>query len=245
MPAWTVLKEVSEYGEAWLRHSVAAGVSAAPESGPFRIRFQTEADLEAERFEMLAWEDRRRVDGPASPFWRQNGMPEACWSRVQSRWSGSDRRARLGRGAAPARRRSGAQDRMWRRGGSGSSRERGAVRRRRRHFDQARVRAQNTAVGAPQPPSRPPELAVSHNNVWANERPFAHSCTRVPAVNGREFITRVRKLARRNGIAVRFDRTRGMGSHRTLYYGDRFTVLKDRRKPLKAGKLRIHQGSIR
>ena len=57
-------------------------------------------------------------------------------------------------------------------------------------------------------------------------------------MNGREFITRVRRLARRDGIAVRFDRTRGKGSHGTLYYGDRFTVLKDRRKPLKAGTLR-------
>ena len=57
----------------------------------------------------------------------------------------------------------------------------------------------------------------------------------MPAENGREFITRVRRLARRNGIAVRFDRTRGKGSHGTLYYGDRFTVLKDHRKLRKAG----------
>ena len=57
-------------------------------------------------------------------------------------------------------------------------------------------------------------------------------------MNGREFMTRVRRLARRNGVAVRFDRARGKGSHGTLYYGDRFTVLKDRRKPLKTGTLR-------
>ena len=56
-------------------------------------------------------------------------------------------------------------------------------------------------------------------------------------MNGREFIARVRKLERRNGIAVRFDRTRGKGSHRALYYGDRHTVVKDRRKPLKTGTL--------
>ena len=43
--------------------------------------------------------------------------------------------------------------------------------------------------------------------------------------------------ARRNGIAVRFDRTRGKGSHGTLYFGDRFTVAKDRGKPLKPGTL--------
>ena len=58
-----------------------------------------------------------------------------------------------------------------------------------------------------------------------------------PAVNGREFIARVRKLARKNGVAVSFDRTRGKGSYGTLYYGDRRTVLKDRRKSLKTGTL--------
>ena len=74
--AWMVLRQVVEYGEAWRRHAAAAGVSGAPEPGPFRIRLQTEADLEAERFEMLAWEDPWKADGPASAFWRQNGMPE-------------------------------------------------------------------------------------------------------------------------------------------------------------------------
>ena len=57
-------------------------------------------------------------------------------------------------------------------------------------------------------------------------------------MNGREFISKVRKLAGRNDIAVRFDRTRGKGSHGTLYYSDRHTVVKDRKKPLKTGTLR-------
>ncbi len=74
--AWMVLRQVGEYREAWRRHAAAAGVSAAPEPGPFRIRVQTEADLEADRFEMLAWEDPGKADGPASCFWRQEGMPE-------------------------------------------------------------------------------------------------------------------------------------------------------------------------
>ena len=56
-------------------------------------------------------------------------------------------------------------------------------------------------------------------------------------MNGREFIARARKLARRNGVAIRFDRTRGKGSHGTLYYGDCRTVVKDRGKPLKTGTL--------
>ena len=55
-------------------------------------------------------------------------------------------------------------------------------------------------------------------------------------MNGREFITRAKTPAR--GNAVRFDRTRGKGSHGTLYYGERHTVVKDRGKPLKTGTLR-------
>ena len=74
--AWMVLRQVDDYREAWRRHGLDAGASAAPEPGPFRIRIQTEADLKAERFEMFSWEDPWRADGPASAFWRQDGMPE-------------------------------------------------------------------------------------------------------------------------------------------------------------------------
>ena len=74
--AWMVLRQVGDYGEAWRRHAVGAGASAVAEPGPFRIRVQTEADLEADRFEMLAWENPLKGRGPASPFWRQHGMPE-------------------------------------------------------------------------------------------------------------------------------------------------------------------------
>ncbi len=74
--AWAVLRQVGAYREAWGRYAMAGGVSAPLESGPFPIRVQTEADLEAERFELLAWEDPLRAAGPVSPFWRQDGMPE-------------------------------------------------------------------------------------------------------------------------------------------------------------------------
>ena len=57
-------------------------------------------------------------------------------------------------------------------------------------------------------------------------------------VNGREFISKVRKLGRENGTIVRFDETRGKGSHGTLYYGDRFTIVKDRKNSLSKGSLR-------
>ena len=72
--AWRMLRLVGEYREAWARHG--AGPPPAFEPGPFRIRVQTEADMEAERFELLAWEDPHDGDGPAAPFWRQDGMPE-------------------------------------------------------------------------------------------------------------------------------------------------------------------------
>lgn len=38
-------------------------------------------------------------------------------------------------------------------------------------------------------------------------------------------------------MVVRFDEERGKGSHGTLYFGDRFTVLKDRRADIKLGLL--------
>ena len=60
----------------------------------------------------------------------------------------------------------------------------------------------------------------------------------IASMNGREFITRARRLARKNGIAVRFDQTRGKGSHGILYYGDRHAVVKDRKKSLKPGTFR-------
>ena len=61
------------------------------------------------------------------------------------------------------------------------------------------------------------------------------SCAILGAVNGRDFISRVRRLGRKNNIAVSFDRTRGKGSHGTLHYGDRIAVVKDRKAPLKTG----------
>ena len=56
-------------------------------------------------------------------------------------------------------------------------------------------------------------------------------------VDGRSFIKQVRRLGRERGVAVRVDAKRGKGSHVTLYYGDRKTVVKGRRKELGAGLL--------
>jgi predicted RNA binding protein YcfA (HicA-like mRNA interferase family) len=39
-------------------------------------------------------------------------------------------------------------------------------------------------------------------------------------------------------VSVSFDRSRGKGSHGRLYYGDRFTTLKDRKKEIGPGLLK-------
>ena len=54
-------------------------------------------------------------------------------------------------------------------------------------------------------------------------------------MKGSEFINRVLKLARDRGIEARVDRKRGKGSHVTLYYGTRRTVVRNPRDELKTG----------
>jgi len=45
-------------------------------------------------------------------------------------------------------------------------------------------------------------------------------------MNGDEFIKKVKKLGKKNDVAVRFDQKHGKGSHGTLYYGDKKTTVK-------------------
>jgi len=56
-------------------------------------------------------------------------------------------------------------------------------------------------------------------------------------MTGHEFERRIRRIARRRGVAVSFDAAHGKGSHGRLYYGARFTTLKDRRKEIGPGLL--------
>ncbi len=56
-------------------------------------------------------------------------------------------------------------------------------------------------------------------------------------MTGNEFERKIRKLGRKRGVAVLFDRGHGKGSHGRLYYGDRFTTLKDRKKEIGPGLL--------
>lgn len=57
------------------------------------------------------------------------------------------------------------------------------------------------------------------------------------AMTGAEFIHALRQLGRRRGVAVRFVVRRGEGSHATLFYGERKTIVKDRKKALSGGLL--------
>lgn len=52
-----------------------------------------------------------------------------------------------------------------------------------------------------------------------------------------DFIKAIRKTGRKRGIAVRFEAGHGKGSHGRLYYGNRFTTIKDRGKDIGPGML--------
>jgi mRNA interferase HicA len=56
-------------------------------------------------------------------------------------------------------------------------------------------------------------------------------------VTGNDFIRRVRKLGRDRGVAVSFVAERGKGSHGTLYFGARRTIVRNPRDELKKGTL--------
>ncbi len=54
-------------------------------------------------------------------------------------------------------------------------------------------------------------------------------------MTGNELIKALKKVGRKKGLAVRIDRKRGRGSHFTLYFGTRHTVMKDRTKEIGPG----------
>ena len=70
--AWRFLRRVEAYRAAYRPGERVL------EPAPFPVRVQTQADLEAVRFDLLAWADPEDAGGPASPFWVQDDMPEAA-----------------------------------------------------------------------------------------------------------------------------------------------------------------------
>jgi mRNA interferase HicA len=57
-------------------------------------------------------------------------------------------------------------------------------------------------------------------------------------LKGGEFLRKVKKFARRNGLACHWMPARGLGSHGTVCVGERMTVVKDLKKDLGAGLYR-------
>ena len=57
-------------------------------------------------------------------------------------------------------------------------------------------------------------------------------------MNGHEFEKKIKGIGRKRGVLVSFDSSYGKGSHGRLYYGARFTTLKDRRKEIGPGLLK-------
>lgn len=57
-------------------------------------------------------------------------------------------------------------------------------------------------------------------------------------MDGREFVKRLRRAGKANGVKVRYDGKPGKGSHGRVYYGTAFTTIKDLRKEMGSGLLR-------
>lgn len=56
-------------------------------------------------------------------------------------------------------------------------------------------------------------------------------------MKGSEFVRKVHALARQRGLDCRLDEKRGKGSHMTLYFGDRLTIVRNLKDELKTGTL--------
>lgn len=56
-------------------------------------------------------------------------------------------------------------------------------------------------------------------------------------MRGNEFIRKIKKLGRKNGIYVKFVPRRGKGSHDTLFYGEKFTIVRNPKDELKTGTI--------
>ncbi len=57
------------------------------------------------------------------------------------------------------------------------------------------------------------------------------------SMKGSEFIRKVKALAKRRGVTVTLDASRGKGSHQTLYFGNAFTIIRNLKDELKSGTL--------
>lgn len=56
-------------------------------------------------------------------------------------------------------------------------------------------------------------------------------------MNGREFLRRLRRAGKVNGVTVQYDGKPGKGRHGRVYYGTAFTTIKDLKKEIGLGLL--------
>ena len=54
-------------------------------------------------------------------------------------------------------------------------------------------------------------------------------------MKGSEFLRKLKKLGREKGIKVKLIEERGKGSHCTIEFGDRFTIIRNLKDELKTG----------
>jgi mRNA interferase HicA len=54
-------------------------------------------------------------------------------------------------------------------------------------------------------------------------------------MKGSEFLRKVKKLGKDKGIKVELEQRRGKGSHSTLIYGNKFTIIRNLKDELKTG----------
>jgi len=66
---------------------------------------------------------------------------------------------------------------------------------------------------------------------------IGHFCPICCLTNVDDFIKAIRKLGKAEGVEVRLGKRHGKGSHATLYYGDKKTTVKDRKKEVGPGLL--------
>jgi len=55
------------------------------------------------------------------------------------------------------------------------------------------------------------------------------------SMKGSEFLRKLKALGRKQKIEVRMEQRRGKGSHSTLFYGSRFTIIRNLKDELKTG----------
>lgn len=54
-------------------------------------------------------------------------------------------------------------------------------------------------------------------------------------MRGSEFVKKLKVLGKRLSVEVSFEKRRGKGSHGTLFYGKKFTIIRNTKDELKTG----------